>query len=54
MIVQPARDRGVSWPVVAEVFTAHASAVVPDQPAPVAVLGIDEVRRGKPRWVGDE
>ncbi|WP_347668876.1 transposase family protein [Micromonospora sp. B11E3] len=52
-IVQAARDHGVSWPVVARAFTAHATAVLPDEPQPVTVLGIDEVRRGKPRWSWD-
>jgi hypothetical protein len=45
-IVQSARDHGVSWPVVATAFTAYAATVFPDQPDPVAVLGIDETRRG--------
>ncbi|MFJ6956309.1 ISL3 family transposase [Micromonospora aurantiaca (nom. illeg.)] len=53
-IVQAARDHGISWPVVAAAFTAHASAVLPAEPEPVAVLGIDEVRRGKPHWIWDE
>jgi transposase len=53
-IVQSARDHGVAWPVVAEAFTAHATAVLPVEPEPVAVLGIDEVRRGKPHWSFDE
>jgi transposase len=35
-------------------FTTHAAAVLPAEPEPVAVLGIDEVRRGKPRWSFDE
>ncbi|MET7747664.1 hypothetical protein [Micromonospora sp. NPDC005367] len=46
--MQAARDHGISWPVVAAASTAHARAVLPDEPEPVAVLGIDEVRRGKP------
>ncbi|MFG3701528.1 transposase family protein [Micromonospora sp. NPDC047620] len=50
---QAARDHGVSWPVVADAFTAHANAVLPDEPEPVTVLGIDEVRRGKPHWSWD-
>ncbi|WP_449062362.1 transposase [Planomonospora algeriensis] len=53
-IVQSARDHGLSWPVVVAAFTLHADAVLPDQPALVAVLGIDEIRRGRPRWVYDE
>ncbi|MFJ6151628.1 hypothetical protein ACIQG0_12440 [Micromonospora profundi] len=35
-------------------FTAHAAAVLAAEPEPVAVLGIDEVRRGRPRWSFDE
>ena len=53
-IVQAARDLGVSWPVVAAAFTAHAGTVLPAEPEPVTVLGIDEVRRGKPCWSFDE
>ncbi|MEV5766112.1 ISL3 family transposase [Micromonospora sp. NPDC052213] len=53
-IMQAARDHDVSWPVVAAAFTAHAAAVLPTQPRPVEVLGIDEVRRGRPKWEFDE
>ena len=53
-IMQSARDHGVSSPVVAAAFTAHAQAVLPDQPDPVWALGIDEIRRGRPRWEWDE
>jgi transposase len=53
-VVQAARDHDVSWPVVAAAFTDHAQAVLPAQPQPVRVLGIDEIRRGRPRWVLDE
>jgi transposase len=53
-IVQSARDHGLSWPVVAAAFTAHANNVLPGEPEPITVLGIDEVRRGKPRWTWDE
>jgi transposase len=53
-IVQAARDHGISWPVVAAAFVAHAQQVLPAEPDPVTVLGIDEVRRGKPRWSFDE
>jgi transposase len=53
-IVQAARDHEVSWPVVAAAFTAHAQRVLPAEPDPVDVLGIDEVRRGRPRWGWDE
>ena len=53
-VVQAARDHDVSWPVVAVAFTAHAEAVLPVEPQPVQVLGIDEIRRGRPKWLLDE
>jgi transposase len=49
-VVQAARDHGVSWPVAMAAFTTHAAQVLPAQPEPVPVLGIDETRRGRPRW----
>lgn len=52
-IVQAARDHDLSWPVVANAFTTHANAVLPAEPEPVTVLGIDELRRGKPHWIWD-
>lgn len=53
-VVQSARDHGLSWPVVSAAFIAHATAVLPDKPEPVAVLGIDETRRGRPQWTWNE
>jgi hypothetical protein len=53
-VVRSARDHVESWPVVAAAFIAHAARVLPEAPEPVAVLGIDEIRRGKPRFVFDE
>jgi transposase len=53
-VVQAARDHDLSWPVAAAAFTDHAQAVLPAQPQPVPVLGIDEIRRGRPKWVFDE
>ena len=52
--MQSARDHDLSWPVVAAAFTAHASVVLPGEPEPVQVLGIDETRRGRPKWVFDQ
>jgi transposase len=48
-VAEAASAFGVSWP------TAHAAVVVAadaatGEPEPTAVLGIDETRRGKPRW----
>ena len=34
-------------------FLDHATARLPEEPQPVAALGIDETRRGKPRFVLD-
>ncbi|WP_219539950.1 ISL3 family transposase [Nonomuraea guangzhouensis] len=53
-VIQSARDHDLSWPIVSAAFTEHAHRVLPAQPEPVTVLGIDEVRRGRPRWVLDE
>ncbi len=40
---------GVSWPTAhAAVIDAAEAALA--EPEPTAVLGIDETRRGKPRW----
>jgi transposase len=39
----------VSWPTAHRAFVAHAEALL-GEPQPTPVLGIDETRRGKPRW----
>jgi hypothetical protein len=39
----------VSWPTAHRAFVAHAKTLLAE-PGPVRVLGIDETRRGKPRW----
>ena len=44
---------GVSWPTAQAAFTEAAKAQL-TEPEPTAVLGIDETRRGRPRWVYDE
>jgi len=46
-------DTGLSWPVVNAAFLDHATATLSDQPQPVTALGIDETRRGKPRFTLD-
>ena len=51
---EAARHAGVSWPVAHGAFAARADALLDVQPAPVAHLGIDEHRRGRPRWERDE
>ncbi|MEV6971160.1 ISL3 family transposase [Hamadaea sp. NPDC051192] len=53
-VVQSAREHDVSSSVVAAAFTEHAARVLPVQPETVEVLGIDEVRRGRPKWVYDD
>lgn len=50
---EAARHAGVSWPVAHEAFTALADPVLDEPPAPVAHLGIDEHRRGRPRYEAD-
>jgi len=49
-VTQAGRDLGLSWPTVMAALTAHAGQVLPEQPDPVDVLGMDETRRGRPRW----
>lgn len=48
-VAEVAAAHQVSWPTAHRAFVAHAEAQL-EQPAPVTVLGIDETRRGKPRW----
>jgi transposase len=40
---------GVSWPTVQRAVVAHAAREL-GEPQPAAVLGLDEVRFGRPRW----
>ena len=51
---EAARHAGMSWPVAHDAFAAAADPVLEQAPAPVAHLGIDEHRRGRPRWRLDE
>src|SRR6185312_16046188 len=48
-VTEVAAAHGVSWPTAHRAFVAHAEAVL-TEPEPTRVLGIDETRRGKPRW----
>jgi transposase len=50
---EAARHAGVSWPVAHGAFAARADATLGGDPEPVAHLGIDEHRRGRPRWERD-
>jgi transposase len=49
-VAEVAGSHGVSWPTAHAAFVEYADTLLPD-PEPTAVLGIDETRRGKPRWV---
>jgi transposase len=53
-VAQAARECGLSWPVAHQAFAASADPLLEQPPAPVAHLGIDEHRRGRPRWRADE
>ena len=53
-VAQAARECGLSWPVTHRAFAASADPLLEQPPAPVAHLGIDEHRRGRPRWRADE
>ncbi len=48
-----AAEYRVSWPVIHRHYAAHADAVL-TEPDPPVVLGIDETRRGTPKWIRDE
>ena len=53
-VAQAARECGLSWPVVHEAFAARADPLLAQPPSLVAHLGVDEHRRGRPRWRIDE
>ena len=48
-VAEVAVAHGVSWPTAHAAFVEYAEALLAS-PEPTAVLGIDETRRGKPRW----
>jgi transposase len=53
-VAQAARECGLSWPVVHQAFARQVDPVL-EQPLQLAAhLGIDEHRRGRPRWRIDE
>jgi len=45
-----ARASGLAWATTMDAVRAQADAVLPDEHDPVTALGIDEVRRGRPKW----
>jgi transposase len=48
-VAEVAAAHGVSWPTAHRAFATHAKTRLAE-PQPTPVLGIDETRRGKPRW----
>jgi transposase len=52
-VAQAARECGLSWPVAHQAFADRADPVLEQPPALVAHLGIDEHRRGRPRFAAD-
>ena len=53
-VAEAARWQHVSWPVAHQAFARQADPVLEQPPSLVAHLGIDEHRRGRPRWRIDE
>jgi hypothetical protein len=49
-VIQSARDHEVSWPTAHASFARHAASALPAETPPTEHLGIDEIRRGKPRF----
>ncbi|WP_261559427.1 transposase [Frankia tisae] len=49
-VVAAARSLGLSWPTVMDAVRRQAADLDGGAAPPVEVLGIDEVRRGRPRW----
>jgi transposase len=47
-----AAEYGMSWPIAHRHYAAHADGLL-TEPEPPAVLGIDETRRGTPKWIKD-
>lgn len=52
-VTQAGRDLGLSWPVAQTAVTEYAQTVLTRQPEPVTALGIDETRRGAPKFEAD-
>jgi hypothetical protein len=49
-VVAGGRHLGLSWPTVMDAVREVAAPLTDTAPPPVEVLGIDETRRGRPRW----
>jgi transposase len=52
-VAEAADTHQVSWHTTHEAFAAHTDTALAGEVEPVVVLGIDETRRGKPKWVQD-
>ncbi|MFL6052839.1 MAG: helix-turn-helix domain-containing protein [Actinoallomurus sp.] len=52
-VAAASRAAGVSWPTAHQAFTRSADQMPAGPMAVVDVLGIDETRRGRPRWHKD-
>ena len=52
-VAQAASECGLSWPVAHRAFAERVDPLLDQPAAPVAHLGIDEHRRGRPRWRAD-
>jgi transposase len=50
---EAARHNRISWPSAHGAFTERADEILGDEIVPAAYLGIDEHRRGRPRWRRD-
>jgi transposase len=50
---ESARHNGISWPSAHAAFAEQADEILGGDPAQVPHLGIDEHRRGRPRWRKD-
>ena len=53
-VAEAGRWQHVSWPVTHAAFAARADPLLEQPPALISHLGIDEHRRGRPRWRVDE
>jgi transposase len=49
-VAQATREVSLSWPVVHAAFVDHATTMLAEEPETVVALGIDETRRGAPRF----
>jgi transposase len=53
-VAEVAASHGVSWHTAHDAFTDAVTSVMDAPPEPVTDLGIDEVRRGRPRFTTDQ